>query len=298
MDSVSIIVPLYKGQKYVERIIEMISENARIAFSAHVADQIELIFVNDYPGEDIILPEYDISLISIKLLQNAENTGIHGSRVKGLAVSSGKYVLFLDQDDTIKNTCIHSQFHALHCKKNAKMVIANGSIDYNTANKVIYPNRIMHSLAKHEYAYAFLDNRIISPGQCLIYREIIPEVWINNPLSLNGADDLFLWIVILSETDKKGIVLNREILYTHISTGENISQDLNGMYASVGEMTDILARTGKADEQLLKIFEYKNAYLSGQKYDKKIGLLPKLLISVIYGIKRILAAVRRKRELA
>lgn len=49
---ISIIVPLYKGQKYIEKVLNMIRGNNRNAKFLT-----EVIFVNDFPSETIRLPD-------------------------------------------------------------------------------------------------------------------------------------------------------------------------------------------------------------------------------------------------
>lgn len=58
-----------------------------------------------------------------------------------------------------------------------------------------------------------------------------------NPQYANGSDDLFLWLLML----EKGIKfrVNREKLYVHVMTGENLSDDLKKMSLSDKEMLDI-----------------------------------------------------------
>ena len=50
--------------------------------------------------------------------------------------------------------------------------------------------------------YLKSHNIIKSPGQCLIKRQCIPVEWQRYIMKTNGADDLFLWILLLEKSYK------------------------------------------------------------------------------------------------
>ncbi len=291
MNSVSVIIPLYKGAKYVASLTEMIYENVSIAASDGLINYAELIFINDYPLEKIAIECSYTDLLSIKLINNQVNSGIHQSRINGIVNSCGNYILFLDQDDKIKNCFLSSQI-CLADNNKADLVIANGIIEYPNSEKTIYDNHIMHSLTKHIMAYAYLDNRIISPGQCLIRRSAIPALWLTKALSRNGADDLFLWLLMLSSSGKKRIALNPDKLYRHVNTDQNISLDLPAMYGSVYEMLGYLYDSGAVKVSILNVIAYRTAFLSGNAYCGHISSFTRILISVLYSLKSLIRRIR------
>lgn len=228
---ISVIVPLYHGKKYVYDIVNMIERNLQESKSSY---KIELIFVNDFPEE--LIEERDIQIskkIAPILLNNEQNYGIHFSRVKGLNVAHGDYVLFLDQDDKISNDYFDSQLKHIG---NADVVVANGIAQYPEYEKLLYRYRIMQWTVKYIWFYAKFDCRIISPGQCLIRKDSIPTVWKENILKNNGADDYFLWLVMLSSGAR--FEVNREKLYSHVYTSTNASLDGNIMRKSVKELIE------------------------------------------------------------
>ena len=88
---ISIIIPIYKGQRFINKIIGML-ENVR-SNAKHY--ELEIMLVNDYPKEDIFIDTYLKG--PIHLIKNKENLGIHKSRIEGLLYSTGEYILFLDK---------------------------------------------------------------------------------------------------------------------------------------------------------------------------------------------------------
>ncbi len=73
-------------------------------------------------------------------------------------------------------------------------------------------------------------NVIKSPGQCLIKKSIISQEWLTNIMKINGADDFFLWILLL----EKG--------YIHKYTGINLSERKGRKMESNLELIGILKK--------------------------------------------------------
>ena len=115
VSEISIIVPIYHGKKYIENMIRQI---AACALESKGDYTLELLFVNDDPGECIgslsmytqaCLPDLFSAGMEIRTIETEQNRGIHGARVRGLEHCTGDYVLFLDQDDCIKPEYFSSQ---------------------------------------------------------------------------------------------------------------------------------------------------------------------------------------------
>ena len=119
---ISIIVPIYKGNKYISPIMEMTKKNINYLNAQGKTLDIELILVNDYPETPIFLERIDAGF-NVIVIENETNVGIHQSRVNGLKMANGQYVLFLDQDDEIFDNCLYSQYMKIF---DYDMVIGNG----------------------------------------------------------------------------------------------------------------------------------------------------------------------------
>lgn len=237
---VSVIVPMYHGRKYVTSLVRQIKENA-----IHMPDiKIQLVLYNDCPEEEIEMDdsEYQFDICVINAEQNA---GIHGARVKALDSALGDYILFLDQDDLISGNYIESQFREI---KDADAVVCR----LINGNRLHYTNSFkFEDVITREF---MLKNwcPIVSPGQVLLKKEAIPEIWRNNVLTTNGADDYFLWLCMMAEGKK--FALNQEVLFEHIITGNNTSKNVNQMMDSEQEMIHILLEShifSEEDEKYL-----------------------------------------------
>lgn len=223
---ISIICPLYKGKKYIENIVNIAVRNYDVARKQYKI-YLEVIFVNDYIYEKIEVNKYNLKGIKVKLIENEKNKGIHFSRVRGLEKAEGEYIIFLDQDDDISDDYIISQLSNIG---ECDAIVCNG---INMGHKIYYSKKNMKTVCE-EREYLNGKNLIISPGQVLIRKDAIPTEWRNNLLKNNGADDYFLWMLMLLK--KKKIEYNYDVLYKHNSTGENTSNNFKMMTESVNEM--------------------------------------------------------------
>ncbi len=237
-DTISIIVPIFKGGKYISSIIKMLVKNFKNFSSNQIC--FELIFINDYPQETLEVPVEIYEGISITVLENEKNEGIHKSKIKGLMKSSGEYVLFLDQDDTIMDQYFIRQMEAI---KGFDLVIANGL--YRNGEPIFSTT----NLQKKKYSFeTYLMNGypLVSLGQILIRRTVIPEEWTFNCMKRNGWDDHFLWTMMMYKQAKVNI--NEEILYIHEEDGNNASLNWKQMILSGLEFKEIFLKLKYTDE--------------------------------------------------
>ncbi len=236
--TVSIVVPLYYGSKYIDRIVSMAERNA---INAGLQGNVEVVLVNDSPEDSVGEFTYDHCSISVSTINNEENLGIHGSRVKGLDETSGEYILFLDMDDEISPNYMNVMLPQI---EGADMAVCNGI----SAGRAIYSSeKVMHDRLS-KVACLTGRNGIVSPGQLLIRKKSIPIVWKENILKNNGADDYFLYLLYLIE-DKKINILDRS-LYRHVTTGSNAGRDNTLMSKSVCEMCSLLVKEKLIDEMV------------------------------------------------
>lgn len=263
MSKISVIVPIYYGEKYIQDIILQM-ENCKSCLSRN--DFLEVLFVNDAPDAPIAL-QWKSKAVHIVVMNTDQNLGIHGTRVKGLMQCSGDYVLFLDQDDVIKPEYFYSQIKAIGesdaviCK-----AIHNKKKLYTGKNN--FENVISREFMLGKW------NPIMSPGQVLLRKQAIPGIWIENILSYNGADDWFLWLCMIAE--ERSFSLNPDILYEHIMHCQNASDNIVNMLQSKQEVIQIIYRknifSGMDFELLMNGIFQRNIYDMQELYTARMKL--------------------------
>ena len=96
---ISIVVPIYKVEKYIKKCIDSIIEQTY--------KNLEIILVDDGSPDGCakICDEYAKKDKRIKAIHK-ENGGLSDARNVGIDISTGKYICFVDSDDYIENNYI------------------------------------------------------------------------------------------------------------------------------------------------------------------------------------------------
>lgn len=232
---ISIIIPLYKGNKYISKLMQMMSDN--ILFNGlYQKCSLEVIFVNDYPSEEIFVEK--TNLFEVKVIYQKQNMGIHASRIEGIKHAGGKYLIMLDQDDLVESNWLFSQWSEIK-RNNAEYCVCNG---WSDRYKTLWKYDALVNQVNNVDFYLEMGCAIISPGQVIMKKESIPKEWLEHVLKVNGADDFLLWILALKNGKK--FIINDNLLYYHTPdrTQDSITKVM--MIESVKEVDTILKKIG------------------------------------------------------
>ncbi len=279
---ISVIVPLYKGNKYIPQL----QKNLKLAndnFKRQCNDTIEVIFVNDYPEENVF---YDQNVnYNVQLIRHCKNQGIHAARVTGLKYSSGSYILFLDQDDYIDVNYFVVLFNGI---RDNDIIICNGYRDYEEHKELLYKRSLAHKLVMFNKVYIYGTDMIFSPGQCLIKKTAIPSIWKENILNISGCDDFFLWILMFKSGCK--FCISKSKLYFHRENKYNYSGSSERMNLSFRQMVDIIDQLNIIKKEYINALNIRYDIKTVKSYNKKklIKILicnPKVLFfTILYKI--------------
>lgn len=100
MKTVSIVVPIYNAENYLNNTISSIIKQTY--------KNLEIILVDDASSDNSvkICEEYIVKDKRIKLIRNNQNQGVSYSRNKGIDIATGEYILFIDSDDTVDSNYV------------------------------------------------------------------------------------------------------------------------------------------------------------------------------------------------
>ena len=124
MYAVSVIVPIYKVEKYIERCVCTLFEQT--------LESIEYIFVDDCSPDhsvDIlknVLKKYSNRIDHTKIIRHENNMGIAAARNSGIRVAQGDYIIFCDSDDWVHLEMFEKMYH--NAKKSDVDIVV---CDYN-----------------------------------------------------------------------------------------------------------------------------------------------------------------------
>lgn len=126
---VSIIIPVYNVEKYIEQCLDSIINGTY--------KNIEIIVVNDGSSdntEKIIKEKY---LTKIKYISK-KNNGVAEARNVGIDNSTGDFLVFVDGDDWISSDCISNAVDCV-CKTEADIVLGGTVFVYKDKNECHIP---------------------------------------------------------------------------------------------------------------------------------------------------------------
>tara|TARA_B110000971_G_scaffold22588_1_gene20414 strand:+ start:950 stop:1690 length:741 start_codon:yes stop_codon:yes gene_type:complete len=103
MPLVSIIMPYYKKEPYIENTIQSILNQSHTNF--------EILLINDDVENKNFIKAISNLDQRIKLIHNDKNLGAGPSRNKGIKLSSGEYIAFCDCDDLWKKNKLEFQLN-------------------------------------------------------------------------------------------------------------------------------------------------------------------------------------------
>lgn len=112
---ISIIIPIFNVEKYLSKCLDSVINQTY--------KNLEIICINDGSKDDSyqILVEYAQRDNRIKII-NQDNQGVSNARNNGLRIATGKYVYFLDSDDTINDIFMETSFNTAE-RNNSDIVI-------------------------------------------------------------------------------------------------------------------------------------------------------------------------------
>lgn len=114
---VSVILPIYKGEKYILTAVNSILNQSY--------KNIELILINDCSPDDSVYKLKNITDPRIKIITNPTNLGLIKTLNKGIQTAKGKYIARMDQDDISFVNRIEEQVQFLENNRQVDILSAN-----------------------------------------------------------------------------------------------------------------------------------------------------------------------------
>ncbi len=286
---VSVIMPVYNVYDYVEKsIISLLNQ------TLDFENNIELILINDGSTDnsgEICQKYYEMYPNNIKYLEQ-KNCGLIDTRNNGIKKSTGKYICFLDSDDTLNEIALErlTSFFDKHYDEvdlvEYKIIpIENGK----RRNKLHYRYNYLTNTGIYDLED---DNNIFASITTINYmiKNLGKETFLFDKEARNHEDQKYSMDVIRSKM-KIGYVDEAEYLYlqransitksyfhayylfdTTTKFWENVFDSFHGKvprYYQALFLNDVIWKNNK---DILKPYQYE-----GKKYEKEIGRILKLL---------------------
>jgi glycosyltransferase involved in cell wall biosynthesis len=200
---ISVIVPVYNTEKYLDRCIQSILSQTYIDF--------ELLLINDgstdLSGE--ICDKYAEQDSRVRVFHK-ENGGVAKARNYGIKRSTGDYVILLDSDDWFANDTCQVLIENM-CQSNSDCVICG----FNQSHGHIWAppyDKIYNSIEEFKSDFDFwLNTELLSSSVNKIYKKKLLKSLF--PEGVSFGEDLIFSLTYLNECQKISFITNP--LYQH-----------------------------------------------------------------------------------
>lgn len=270
MCKVSVIVPIYNSEKYLERCIQsIINQSLR---------DIEIILINDGSKDNSleICKNFHNKDSRIKIIDK-ENEGLGSARNDGIKVAKGEWISFIDSDDFVEvdfleylyNEAIAKDVEICGCLydeyKNEKFINLSNSKNLNidgVATGKEFLNYFYNPPSSYESVCCVVVWNKIYKTSCL--RQILFS-------KVRSAEDDEFSFKVIQKCNK--IYMGKKILYHYFTGNEN-------------SLTKKTFGTHKLD--FLTVLEERKILLENNKdlYDKNIYLLCNMTIEYFFKTKK------------
>lgn len=257
---ISVIVPAYNVGKYIYKTLKSIENQTFTGY--------ELIVIND-GSKDNTLEQIKLFEAYFKgdlVIIDQNNKGVSRSRNAGIEISRGKYICFIDGDDTVEPDYLQLMYEKITADNSDmaycgyKEVLTDGSVYKRYSDRYGYGNGIMHGKTVLE---KYLRGETYMYIWSIIFkRELIfsNNIRFRNDISY-GEDQIFNFQA-LAKADKVSCVKKELINYLRHDSGT--MQNLNNL-----KYLTILRSLYGLEKEFENNGESKEI-ISALKYDKTV----------------------------
>lgn len=225
MVDVSIIVPAYNVADYIDECLNALSQQT---FDGHY----EVIIIDDASTDKSLhlAQAYAQKDDRFTVIAKSVNGGVSNARNAGLSVAEGRYIAFVDPDDTLPNDAIQHLYNAA-IRHNADIVKGNNTTfnehkakpaNYNVkSEKVITGNAILTALLSHKTVRGHPWGKLFKRG--VIRNTLFPD-------DICMCEDLLFCVEVFSRARKIVFIPNTVYSYRLRNSGATGNKYLSGAY--------------------------------------------------------------------
>ena len=213
---ISIIIPVYNVEKYLNRCLESL-------FDQNFSGTFEVIAVDDCSTDNSLqlLYKYQKKDGRLKIIEHKENLKLSIVRATGMNIAKGKYIMHLDSDDWLLNNTLESLFRK--CIETDADVIVFNLIKENIKGKQVLVQSIKEEIITEDkfeiqkYFFGASVNKIV--------KRSLTNDMLYGKIGINTTEDLLYATEILLRADR--ICLIPDAFYIYFTNEESITQTVN-----------------------------------------------------------------------
>lgn len=215
MPKVSVVVPIYKVEKYIARCVRSLFEQS--------LDDMEFVFVDDCtPDNSIkilksIIAQYPNRKNQIKIIRHPENKGLPIARQSGINNTTGDFVIQCDSDDWVDKEMYETMYNEA-IKNKSDVIVCGYQI---TDGKNFIPYVICQSTEKK----LFIQNCLLQKESASLWSKLFKRELFQNEIvypTCGMGEDITLCLQLVSFCKK--IYFIPKPYYYYFSNQDSISK--------------------------------------------------------------------------
>ena len=245
MEKISIVVPVYNVEKYLKDALESIINQTY--------KNIEILLVDDGSKDSsgIICDEYAEKDNRVRVFHQ-ENKGLSGARNTALNNATGKYIMFIDSDDTFELNACEKMYKAIE-KYNADYVIGNYIYmdeDGTKWNKAVFSeekyDEFKLSIKDYEKSFYIMNSGVWNK---IFRKSFLDNIQIKFEEGLPAEDAIFTTYCFIKSTN---VYYIPSIVYNYRQRkSDSISVELtHGYFSGINKAYKIIYNNFKINNEL------------------------------------------------
>ena len=264
MKKVSVIIPVYKVEKYLDRCVESVVNQTY--------QNLEIILVDDGSPDNCpqLCDEWAKKDKRIKVVHK-ENGGVASARNLGLEKATGDFIAFVDSDDWIDLSMYEELLNTAN-QTNADIVFSKFRYVYANGKREEIRENKLETLRNKElfYLFVFGNDDSVHGGPCrMIVKRNIAQTF-KFTTKLKHGEDLFYVLDCIEKAEKIEVI--EKTFYNYYVNDVSVTRDIGEQYF----------------KNIKDLYDYQNNYL------KEKHLEWKYLINHGYLYRNVTKRMQRK----
>ena len=209
---ISVVIPVYNAEKHISQTIDSLFSQTNKDF--------EIIFVDDGSCDNsVALIEKKMKNFSVQWrVFRQNNRGQGEARNAGYSLAVGKWILFLDADDTLQSYAI--SHYSMICMQNPKADVIFSqywNVSELDAMKCARETDSIQVVTQRELLFGFLTRKMpfLVPGT--LYRaDFLASNHLSHPAIPWSEDQYFMWLVL---SNVRTAVISSTVIYNYVHHG-------------------------------------------------------------------------------
>lgn len=259
---ISVIVPVYNAKAQLSRCIDSILNQT-------IIDQIEIVVIDDgsTDGSSEILQDYAKKHPESIVYHKQKNAGVSAARNKGLELSSGLYIGFVDSDDYIADNMYQNMLASMETDAETDLVVCGRYIIYSNGSSIEKKPRMFfgETMAQNHDILNRLSTFIWDK---LFRKDVIENNHIQFPLQYHYAEDYWFTSVYKLHC-KKVRSINESYYYYSMDSSNSLTNTFGNHWFDIIKVLEAVCNYYE-EHDCFELYKQNLATAAGYFYVRRL----------------------------